>query len=128
MSDTNGPAGDEIATPVLAAQARAESLWKRLAGELVQIGNRHRGARPDTDFCETAALDWGAALEELEQQQCAAVVRAAGCLCLPLYSAEGTGDIEGLACTAKFSGETILEHDPRCPIALAAAIEAREGA
>lgn len=90
------------------------------------INERGRvGAQPDvsTNAESVAAFTAGMAGERFA---CAELVRAAGCLCLVLFSAEGAGDIEGLSCRAKFAGETILEHDHRCPQALAAAIEARK--
>jgi len=59
---------------------------------------------------------------EAERAACAELVREAGCSCLSL----NCGD-------AEFGGGfddngRLTEHDPRCPIALAAAIEARGAA
>lgn len=55
---------------------------------------------------------------------CAALVRAAGCLCLPLAEADDlhpyfNGRID------QRQDEPVLHHDSRCPLFLAAAIEAR---
>ena len=61
-----------------------------------------------------------------ERAACAALVRAAGCACWDLGALDSRVEFEGTVVRDPDSGKrTISQHDPRCPEALAAAIEGR---
>lgn len=80
-------------------------------------------------------LSWAEETNRLilnERAACAELVRAAGCLCFKILvaaEATGTGFFGGLVETNEgrpVVPRIVVTHDPRCPQALAAAIEERK--